>query len=545
MPLKVQTTLHFSAAHTITQARFYRTAANADISASTSSNVASTVPPSPAATSAEASPQTYFDFLDRAWNAKWFGTVDEHAMAAATTHAAVGDPSWFAQAFTACQHALGVDAGTLIVLVGAATRFCTLFFSLYGERAGERMRLALPELKKPQDDFNRVYYNDLASAMEVQVAASVLKSHRRVVFCKYQTSNWKCMSSLAMAPVIMIGLYQVSAMCENAALDVGSSSFLWCSALALPDPFMVLPMVTCVITLLNFELSISKEIKTGWMKNVIWGARLGCLCIIPVFSTFRSGVCLYLVGMNVVGLLQPLLLRSVAFRRWLGFPSAKELSAVAPAHATHPTRSASENRGRAKELNKLGVRDRATSLRERIAAAVNPTATPRNRTSSSSEGAPQDVLQASMTVQFPYFSHLLNPQVDENEELFAKARSKQSKPDFGRRGPITASSPAPPSAGSRYARGANPLMCETPLHHHGGAGTATGNTDSGVTTAPITGHAAAPSATAPAPVRRTPRNKGLSFASSGWKTAQLTFDENDFTPYGDEGSAASPSTKRK
>lgn len=558
--------------HVTTSARFYRPsspAADPGAAPISSAAAAASAPPSPPTTTpTEASPQTYFDYLDRMWSTKWFGTIDEQAAAAATTHAAATDPTLFAQAFVACQHALDVEAGTLIFLVGAVTRLCTLAFSLYGERAGERMRLALPELKKPQEEFNRVYYNDLASAVEVQVAASVLKSHRRAVFRKYSTSNWKCVASLATAPVIMTGLYQVSALCENAALDVGSSSFLWCGALALPDPFLVLPLLTCAVTLLNFELSISKEIKTGWMKNIIWGARLGCLCIIPVFATFRSGVCLYFIGMNVVGLLQPLLLRSAVFRQWFGFPAAAELSAAAaqPSSAASSPHAAEVSKS-AKKKPKLSVSDRATTLRERIAAAVNPTHTSVVTGGRSAAAAlpTQDVLQASMTVQFPYLSHLLNPQVEENAELFAKARNKQSKPDFGRRGPITSSAPlssasaAAASAGSRYARGINPLMRETPLHrrHEGGAPSASGAAavvvggggaaffSSSRTSAEHGEKGEGRHTTAASPTSerlRVPKNKGSSFASSGWKSAQLSFDESDFIPNYDSQDASS---KRK
>ncbi|KPA86563.1 hypothetical protein ABB37_00699 [Leptomonas pyrrhocoris] len=533
--LKLRASSLLLSTHSGSNTRFYRTIPATDTTVSTAA--ASVNGPSLSGMPSEAPPQTYFEYLDRMWNAKWFGTVDEHTLAAATTHAAVSDPSWFAHAFTACQHALGMEAGVLIFLVGAATRLGTLFVSLYGERAGERMRLALPELKKPQEDFNRIYYNDLASAMEVQVAASELKSHRRAIFRKYNTSVWKCAASLAMAPVIMTGLYQVSALCENAAFDVGSSSFLWCGALTLPDPFMILPITTCAVTLLNFELSISKEIKKGWMKNIIWGARLGCLCIIPVFTSFRSGVCLYFIGMNVVGLLQPLLLRSVAFRRWFGFPAAEELTAVGPS-ATQSSHTPGSSVSATKLSPKQSGFNRATSLRERVAAAVNPT------------GPTQDVLQASMTLQFPYLSHLLSPQVDENEEIFAKARNKQSKADVGRRGPITSPSPSSPAA-SRYARGTNPLMRETPVRRQDGAGldaTATASSGPSRSTSyhgEVSHHRTAASNVAGSAARSTPKSKGSSFASSGWKSSQLTFDESDFIPTYDDKDASSPPTKRR
>ncbi|GET92982.1 hypothetical protein, conserved [Leishmania tarentolae] len=491
-------------------------------------------------------PQTYLDYMEHIWNRKWFGTVDGSAAETAGTHISSADPSLFTQMFLSCQQALSMEAGTLLFLAGALTRLCTLFLSLYGERAGERMRLALPELKKPQEDFNRVYFNDLASAMEVQVAASVLKSHRRAVFRKYHTSNLRCIASVGMAPVIMAGIYQVSALCDNASLDVGTSSYLWCTALTLPDPFLVLPTLTCLITLLNFELSLSKEVKTGWMRNLIWGARLGCLCVIPVVTSFRSGVCLYLLGMNAVGLLQPLLLRSTFVRRWLGFPSREQIAAAAPHRSVTTPRTPASSR--------------TVTLRERIVAAVAPAENPTAAGVSVKAGdAAADVLKASMTVQFPYLSHLLNPQADEHQDLFAKAPNKQSKPNVsdrargasssgrhqGQQVTAFAQSGAVPAHGSRYARGVNPLMQETPLHRQtpsssnvvahesGGAG---GSSDAPAPAVETSGAIAAAAA------KRSPRRKGSTFASTGWKSTQLSFSEADFIPTYPNGNPSNSSS---
>ncbi|KAG5467042.1 hypothetical protein LSCM1_01222 [Leishmania martiniquensis] len=485
-------------------------------------------------------PLTYLDCMERMWNSKWFGTVDGSAAAATRACAASTDPSLFAQVFLASQQAFGIEAGALLFLTGALTRLCTLFLSLYGERAVERMRLALPELKRPQEDFNRTFFNSLASAMEVQVAASVLKSHRRAVFRKYRTSNLKCIASFGMAPVMMMGLYQVAALCDNAALDVGTSSYLWCSALTLPDPFFLLPTLTCAITLLNFELSLSNDIKTGWMRNVVWGARLGCLCVVPVVSSFRSGVCLYLIGMNAVGLLQPLLLRSVLVRRCLGFPSPEHLSAATPRAMVKVPRTAASGR--------------TATLRERIMAALAPEEGASAAGVSARAGdAADDILKASMNLQFPYFSHLLNPQVDEHHEVFAKARNKQSKLGLIARARTASSSgelqgqqhtacvhaSAAPGHGSRAVRGVNPLMREMPLHrqplssspippHESGRGGGSGG-------------AVAPAGAAEASTH-TQKPKGSTFASSGWKSAQLSFSEEDFLPSYSSRSPARPSS---
>lgn len=361
------------------------------------------------AAAAEAPPQTLLDYMERAWSSTWFGTIDTLPSPAGTAAEA---PGWFADAFLACQDAFGAEAWVVMLLFGAATRLLTLYFSLYGERATARMQAALPELKEPQEAFHRVYYNDASSAMEVQVAASILKGHRRRVFAAHQTSNLRCLAPLASSPFIMTGLWQASSLCENAALSVGTSSFFWCPALLQPDPLMILPTAFCALTLANFELSIHPSMKAGWMRNVINGARLGCLCVIPVVGTFRSGVCLYFIGMSLVGLLQPLLLRLPRFRDAFGFPPAPPAA-----------------------------------------------------------GEPEDSLQARVTVQFPTLGHLLNPDTEENATLFtstAKPRGAVSATSTGRARAHPMDRP-----GATFAMGANPLMRETPARQDRSPGAAT------------------------------------------------------------------------
>lgn len=434
-----------------------------------SRGAASPLPPEPSpstidASAAAADSTPYLDFIDKVWNTKWFGSVDDIAPAASSSEAA---SSCFTDLFLSCQSVLGVDPWVVILLFGALTRLSTLYFSLYGERATERMQLALPELKAPQEAFNRVYYNDTSSSLDVQLSASVLKGERRRVFAKFKTSNVKCLASFVSAPFILGGLYQTSALCENLLLDVGASSFFWCTALTLPDPLCILPITFCALTLLNFELSVRPEMKKGWMSNVIWGARLACLCVVPVASTFRAGVCLYFIGMSVSGLLQPLLLRWPAFRSWFAFPTAAE-------------RAAAE---------------------------------------SASQGS-VDALQARVTVQFPYLSHLLNPEVEEEGAPLMKKASPASRRAYAS---TSSAFPSPASRGAasgRYAMGSNPLMQETPQRRAARTGGATHTAQA--TTTMTSGASARAAAAKP--------GKGSSFASSGWKEAQISFSEEDFIP---------------
>lgn len=464
----VETSAPVSISVSLARVRFFTSLRSGapEVAASTSSSVT-------AAPIADAAPPlTYFNILDQLWNRQWIGTVDAVAVSNEGAEAVSNANSLFSELFIALQDALGVEAGVLILLLGGLTRLCTLVFSLYGERASERMRLALPELQKPQEEFNSVYYNDLASSMEVQMAASRLKGCRRQAFAKHKTSLMQCMAALASTPVVMTGMYQVSSLCSNPALPVGTSSFAWCSALTFPDPFFILPTAFCALTLLNFELSIFPEMKKGWMLNFTYAARMGCLCVIPVAATFRAGVCLYCIGMSLVGLSQPLLLRSAAFRRQFHFPPLPAATAVVKTDDA-PLRM-----------------DLRTKVQHFAAAGdVVPD--------------DKDPLRARMMVQFPYLSHLLSPQLDEHEALFKKSGNAAPQ---GKR--YTATSPLSGKEAStgRYAMGTNPLMREVPAKQRTSDGVKDRDT------------------------RRKTSSKGTSFASGGWKTEQKTFDEADYIP---------------
>ncbi|CCW68953.1 unnamed protein product [Phytomonas sp. Hart1] len=182
------------------------------------------------------------------------------------------------------------------------------------------MRLARPSLAKSHDRFQRAAHAN-PSPLRLQLAASVYKSERRLIFKTYRTSHLQCFSSLVGAPLIAYGLYRTAVLCADPRMSVGASAFLWCKALALPDPTFSLPAICGGLTLLNLELSLRSAMRTRRMAVFIGAARLSCPIFIAIASTFPSGVCLYFFGVSLVGLLPSILLRASVFRRLLRFPS--------------------------------------------------------------------------------------------------------------------------------------------------------------------------------------------------------------------------------
>ncbi|RNF11476.1 preprotein translocase subunit YidC [Trypanosoma rangeli] len=381
--------------------------------------------------------KTYFEYLDCVWNRQWFGATESLPP--------LPDASPFADIFVTCQAALGLDSAIAIILFGALSRLCTLYFSLYGERASERMRTAMRRLKVPHEAFQRVYYREGSAALDIQLAAIALKGERRRIFLEEKTSNLQCLSSLLGTPLVLFGIIETTAMCENPRYNIGTSSFLWCPALTMTDPYGILPLTFCGLTLMNFELSISKDLKNGWMSTLVWGARLGCLCVLPAAAHIRAGVALYFLGMSLVGLLQPLLLRSTAFRAWFNFPAQQS--------QLEPTK-----------------------------AVEKP-----------------DDLHARMCVQFPYLTHLFNPESEENTG-FLKDKAATSQNDFQRR-----------CNTAGYARGMNPLMREEPPR-------------------PMSGWSSTSFPAAAVNVATVPSRKGANFAAGRWKATQTEFREEDFIP---------------
>lgn len=249
---------------------------------------------------------------------------------AATPVDAATSTSFGSSALYSVYEATGLQGGLVLFLAGAVTRLATLYFSLYGDRAAARMQNAMVELKPAYDGFHRIYNSDRYKATEIQVEATKVQEFKKAVYAKHQTSNIKSFAALVGSPLIIYGFRSASQASNPLHLTgLGTQSFLWLS-LGMPDPTYILPVVSCGLTLLNFELSLGVRENTtiGWARNMVLCARGAAVCSLPVLSMVNSGVLLYWVGMSCVGLLQPLLLRSEAFKQFFSFPPKSNLAAT-------------------------------------------------------------------------------------------------------------------------------------------------------------------------------------------------------------------------
>lgn len=266
-----------------------------------------------------------FASSDLETKATFFGYLDKMFSGAAPAVEATSTLSYGASAMTWLQGMSGFEGGVVLLAGGALTRLVTLYASLYGERASWRMVQALPELKPAYDAFQHTYNSDRGNASEVQIGAAHLSAQKKEVFRKYNTSNLKTLAGLVASPLVVLGLRGASQMCDpfNAA-GFGSSELLWLTMGAV-DPTFILPATVSALTLLNFELTLRnrEDVTVGWTRNVVMAARGGAIIGFALASQMNSGVLLYWLGMSLVGVVQPLLVRSAAFRAFVGFPDVK------------------------------------------------------------------------------------------------------------------------------------------------------------------------------------------------------------------------------
>jgi membrane protein insertase Oxa1/YidC/SpoIIIJ len=274
---------------------------------------------------ATSKPAPYFDALDGLWNGSG-GAV----AATVVPSSSASSSSFLGSAVTAIGAATGWEPSLCLVCIGFGIRLVTLVFSLYGERAAERMQAVVPLLKPRLDLFQNL--RESGRETEIHIAATELKAAARSVYRQHGTSNLKAAAGLLGSPLVLYGFVSVSKLCSVASTadTIGSCSFWWCPALAWPDPLHVLPVASVALTLLNFEaaLRLRNSLSSTWMTNLLWGARITALLSLSAVSQVSTGVLLYWIGLSLAGLLQPALLRSSSFRRRFKFPEVSSLKSV-------------------------------------------------------------------------------------------------------------------------------------------------------------------------------------------------------------------------
>ena len=259
----------------------------------------------------------YFDTLD-----KWYSGFASSAANATEPFRLTGE------SFATFRDILGLESYAALFLLGCLARLCTMYFSLYGERATARMQEATPLLKPAYNDFQRVFYNESSSQLEVQQAATILKAKRDSIYAAHKTSTKKTLFGFLGTPVHVAGLLAAGRASTSPDLGFGNASFGWIPALGAPDPLYVLPFLACSLTLANIHLSLSTrdELKMGIMRHVVDMLRVLAVSMFAVAVQLQAGLLLFWLGMSCVGLLQPLLIRSARFRKIFRMPTVSRVA---------------------------------------------------------------------------------------------------------------------------------------------------------------------------------------------------------------------------
>lgn len=147
---------------------------------------------------------------------------------------------------------------------------------------------------------------------------------------KHGCAQWKAGINLLTAPIMMSAFMAVNRMTMYES-DLETASLLWVTDLTMPDPTMMLPFICAGSFIVNFELS--QSLQQGSRSNsaiyIRWAMRVGVLAFAWYFSSQPAALFCYWLGTAIGGSVQPLLLRSMAFRTYFKFPDPPSAGKVA------------------------------------------------------------------------------------------------------------------------------------------------------------------------------------------------------------------------
>jgi membrane protein insertase Oxa1/YidC/SpoIIIJ len=138
---------------------------------------------------------------------------------------------------------------------------------------------------------------------------------------KHGCAQWKSFLQMASAPLTITAFFAIRKMCVYEP-DLEHATFLWIKDLSMPDPLMALPFVCASMFLMNFELNqrASQGGRSAMTLYIRWATRVGCFVFAYMASNQPAALFAYWIGMSMAGVIQPLLLRSTAFRSFFSFP---------------------------------------------------------------------------------------------------------------------------------------------------------------------------------------------------------------------------------
>lgn len=216
------------------------------------------------------------------------------------------------------------------IAYGVILRLISLAPSLYAHRNALRLGAINGPLQEINNNVKRVKNDKTLSSDERKVVTDGYNRVKKALQQKHGCAQWKAGINVITAPLMMSAFMAVNRMTMYES-DLEKASLLWVTDLTMPDPTMMLPLICAGSFVVNFELSQSLQqgSRTNTAIYIRWAMRVGVLAFTWYFSSQPAALFFYWLGTALGGSCQPLLLRSMAFRKYFDFPDPPSAGKVA------------------------------------------------------------------------------------------------------------------------------------------------------------------------------------------------------------------------
>jgi len=235
---------------------------------------------------------------------------------------------------------LGSNVVLAIVVFTVLVRIATYPLTMKQQRSAKAMQEVQPELKRLQEKYKndreklaqaqwelyREYgVNPLASCLPLVIQLPIMLALYRAII-----------ATLAATPLQLLDLSGRLWVPELSHIVPMQNRFLWLN-LAVPDPMYILPILVLVTTWLQQKLltpatspSASGDKGSDQAANVSRQMMMIMPLMFGFFSlSFASGLSIYFIASNLIGIAQYGMMGKVDLRRSLGLKKAEEASAPA------------------------------------------------------------------------------------------------------------------------------------------------------------------------------------------------------------------------
>lgn len=146
---------------------------------------------------------------------------------------------------------IGIGMGPAMLVISAGLSLTLLPFRLKMQLQALKMRMLAPELKVLQDKSADLQKKGNYAKMKE------VNKERKELMAKYGIRTWVNLVGLLQIPPMILWFFSIRHICMNPHLypEVTSQGFLWFKNLSEFDPFYILPMLSCSLSMFNIAVS--------------------------------------------------------------------------------------------------------------------------------------------------------------------------------------------------------------------------------------------------------------------------------------------------